>query len=318
MPAAGSYSDVSLIGSEEVLHGAGARALRDSLQAPVPDGLEPEPSFHVSLVPEGRVASERFYKNLILASTQDAPGPAGRELRRLLQPEDLSRGRREGIGIFLLHDAYARRQVVVLLVASSPARLDSLLAATGQTLRGDLERSVLERDRDELVRGGPEHPGAAAHGASFGFEIRAPAAYGAASPNPAWRDALELVRESPTRILTVYWIDDVDAARAVSPQYLLGLQRDVMWRLHGDTLVEERARFAPGRLGDAPSLCLRGMWQNAPDVAGGPLVTHFVYDARRRRLYGVQALLFAPGREKRPFLRELRVLAETFRIGGPT
>jgi hypothetical protein len=49
-------------------------------------------------------------------------------------------------------------------------------------------------------------------------------------------------------------------------------------------------------------------------VAGGPLVTRFVYDPSRHRLYGVQGQLFVPGDSKRTFLFELETLLRTFRL----
>ena len=129
---------------------------------------------------------------------------------------------------------------------------------------------------------------------------------------------MEYVRSAPSRLLTVFWLDGVDSIQASSPDFTVGLQRDVLWRLHRDTLLDEHTRVEPGELGPYSGLLLSGVWQNAGDVAGGPLRTHFIYDASRRRLYGVQVLLFAPGRDKRPFVRELLALAATFRMRGAT
>ena len=97
---------------------------------------------------------------------------------------------------------------------------------------------------------------------------------------------------------------------------LAGLQGDVLWRLHGDTLLEERTRIDSVRWPASDVLRLRGVWQNRREVGGGPLLTFFVHDQRRQRLYGVQCQLFAPGIAKRGWMRELEALATTFRIEG--
>jgi hypothetical protein len=86
-----------------------------------------------------------------------------------------------------------------------------------------------------------------------------------------------------------------------------------MWRLHGDEIVDGSATFVTPAW-DPSRRELRGSWQNPQDIAGGAFVTDFVYDAQRRRLYGVQVLLFAPGRRKAAYLVELEALLRTFHV----
>lgn len=169
------------------------------------------------------------------------------------------------------------------------------LAASEQRLRRRADRAV-----SDLLR------------KRHGFELAVPETYTAHAENAAWPAAVEFSCMFPARVVTVYWLDGVAAEQAQRSDFLLGLQRDAMWRLHRDTLIEERSEWV-GSIATGLAL-LRGVWQNQEDVAGGPFRTRFVYDRERARLYGVQASLFAPGRPKHAFMLELAAIQASFRL----
>jgi hypothetical protein len=315
LPAAGSYSDVIVFAGAGAPETAAA-TLRGGLEAPVLYVGEPEPQFRLTVLPESRLGRERFHKNLVLVACLDGDGAAARLVRRLLRDADETQVRRAGAGRFAFVDPFARHQLVVVLTATTEDELAALLRQAAAGLAGELEASAVRRYRDELL----EDPAAAARAArlrgTYGFEIRAPASYALSDSLSAWPQSILLARPGPTRLLTVFWLDGVGAEQARSADFVLGLQRDALWRLHGDTLLEDDLRLGPEPFGPHAGLAVHGTWQNRDDVAGGPLETHFVHDTVRLRLYGVQLQVFAPGRSKHPLVRELRALAGTFRVGA--
>ena len=48
--------------------------------------------------------------------------------------------------------------------------------------------------------------------------------------------------------------------------------------------------------------------------AGGPFVNYSFYDETTRRIYMIDGMVFAPGFEKREFLRHVEIIARTFRL----
>jgi hypothetical protein len=312
MPAAGSYSDIILVAAPQV-PAAAVASLRAALEAPLSYVGEAEPHFRVTLLPESRLGRERFHKNLILVAFHDGRGPAAGLVRRLLTDDDEARLRRDGAAGFAFDAPFARWQRVVAFAAATPAQVETLLREAGPRLAHEMETSAMARQQDELLVGPDDEARAARLRAAFGFEVRAPRDYTESGSPGEWRDAVQLARPGPTRLLTVFWIDGVEAAQAGRSEFVLGLQRDALWRLHGDLLLASTARVEAGRLGAHAGLVLHGTWQNPAEVAGGPLETYFVHDAARRRLYGIQLQVFAPGKPKHAAMRELRTLAATFR-----
>ena len=64
-----------------------------------------------------------------------------------------------------------------------------------------------------------------------------------------------------------------------------------------------------------PAIQLTGVWQNDRETrpAGGPFRSYGFYDLNTQRLYLVDMAVFAPGKKKLPYLRQLDVMAQTFK-----
>jgi hypothetical protein len=305
--ATGSFSDVVVVAERE---GPGLDTLAAALAAPVSYLGREEPRFLPARASAAWLREALSRKNVLLVATLGASGPLGRRVRSLLAPADRRRVEDSGAGWFLYADVYAGGQVVGVLTARREQGLDSLLARSGPELVEALEESAVVRTERELRR--RSRP-VQAFRARYGFSIALPPAYARVESPGGWSRAVELVAEDPVRVLGVFWAAGVDSQQAASPEFLTAELRRVLGRLHGDTLVELEA-LGPSRVGPLPSLSFRGVWQNAREAAGGPFLAHFVYDARRERLYGIHALLFAPGRAKHAYVRELRALIQSFRL----
>jgi len=209
----------------------------------------------------------------------------------------------------VLRDVWARGQEVNVLFGPA-ATLDSLLVHTALEVRSWLEQSCVQRAHD-AVRAETTTAQARALRRRHEFVIAVPAAYHVVERDGS--SAVELVSAAPTRSVTVFWRDGAEAPESMPGAALLALQQQSLKRLHGDSLAVDTCRLrveptAPERL------VLRGGWENRAEVAAGPLVTYFVYDAPRRRLYGVQGQLFAPGQRKRSTQIEIEALMRTFRL----
>jgi hypothetical protein len=76
----------------------------------------------------------------------------------------------------------------------------------------------------------------------------------------------------------------------------------------------DRVKFEPVRLGRYDCIRMSGYWYNDEEVIGGYFETYFIFDDRAELLWSVDLLVLAPGKPKHPMVRELRALAETFRL----
>ena len=227
--------------------------------------------------------------------------------------EQYSRGEDDSLRTWSLYEnAYLLQQTLITAQISTAATVDAA-AACGRDLRDSLERSQVRHRRQRLRAA----PGAAAlpRKTTRGlFEVLVPEGYAWSDTSSGWPQSVQIAIARPTRVVTVFWLEDASADWLQSRPFLVGMLRDAMWRLQRDRLEEDSVEWLPGVDG---SLEMRAIWQNPDRIAGGPLHSRFVYDASRQRLYGVQSLVFLPGADKHRAMREALAIASTFSIVEP-
>jgi hypothetical protein len=311
--AFGPDSDVVVIAGGRVA----PPALAATFESTLVHVAEPEPRFRLTWSTRFDAEARRG-RNLLVLADLGAGGDAVRAARAAAGPRLEAAVAVAGGVVWVLRDAFASGQCVILVAARDARTLDSLVVDRAANLAAAFEAAVLDR-LQRLYAGDPVAVARARRlGDQHGFALYAPADYETLPGRGTWPGAVELVRASPTRTITIFWLDGVDSAATRSQSFLLGLQRDAMWRLRGDVLADAGLAWSAARLGEAAAVRLVGLWQNRADVGGGVLRTYFLYDGERRRLYGVQAQLFAPGQRKSDFLHELEAIQRSFRLGGAT
>lgn len=137
---------------------------------------------------------------------------------------------------------------------------------------------------------------------ALGFKIRVPRGYTVQVLEKA-RAALVLDEGPPARLLRIQ--------RAPGASGDIGQTRAALARLfrpHEETLPLADPMLVPDEMAGARSR-LYGRWEDSDVSAGGPF--RFYRVARGASAFNVDLAVFAPGRPKLPYLRELQVLAET-------
>ena len=129
------------------------------------------------------------------------------------------------------------------------------------------------------------------------------------------------------RSLFVHYIDNADP-RMLTPEWMLEqrdqlTQRYIQGTAGGWVEVDRRRPMEAAEINfkDRYAIELRGLWhmvgrENGRQVLfgmGGPFLTYAFYEEETRRLYLIDGMVFAPAYPKREFLRQLEVIAYTFR-----
>jgi len=133
------------------------------------------------------------------------------------------------------------------------------------------------------------------------------------------------------RSLFVHYVEYADP-RVISPAWIYA-QRDSLARAYlqgnvgGYVQTDRRQALETHEVDfrDRYALETRGLWHmvgpdNSGEIVsygmGGPFVNYTIYDEESGRIYMIDGMVFAPGFEKREFLRQLEVIAYTFRSRG--
>lgn len=222
---------------------------------------------------------------------------------------------------------WRRNQMVVYVMASTPQKLIETLQEKGrdvryvynQVLRSRLEQNMFEKGRQEPV----EEQLMEKHG--FAVNVQHDYFVAVDTTNFVW---LRRVLSDTWRSFFIHYIEDANPA-ALDPEWIYSvqdslLQTYIQGTLGGFVQIDRRRPLETeninflGRYGFET----RGLWHMvqpredgtlAEFGMGGPFVSYAFYDEPSGRIYLMNGLVFAPGHDKREFVRQLEVVAHTFR-----
>jgi hypothetical protein len=226
---------------------------------------------------------------------------------------------------------WAAGQVVVLAAAGTDSLLAEAFRQNADTLRALLtEQTEVQLRADMFSRGRQtaledsllDAHGFAVHVQHDYFVAQDTTAAPAGLPGRYVR--LRRVLTDTWRDLGIYYEDDVPPARldtayvervtdAVLETFVRGAYDSSFVRLDRVRPVRSDSVVLAGH----PARRTRGLWRMTEDFMGGPFVRYSFYEPRQRRLYVLFGMVYAPqhkfGGDKREFLRQLEVIAQTFR-----
>jgi hypothetical protein len=216
---------------------------------------------------------------------------------------------------------------VFFITASDTSRLIQTLQKNGPAIRDSFQTVIKERVRYDMFRRGRQRDLEETLMDTHGFAVNAQHDYQIAvdTTDFVW---LRRILTDTWRSLFVYYEDDANPAD-LSPEWVL-TKRDSLSRIYlqgtWDDWVEvdqrrpleiEETEFK-GRYGFE----MRGLWHmigedeegnRQPAGMGGSFVSYAFYDEASGRNYLMDGMVFAPEYSKRDFIRQMEIIAQTFR-----
>lgn len=266
--------------------------------------------FEVHLFPADSLPRFRHYKNLLIVGTLQAKGKAGEYISKLVG-RARTRVEQDSAYVFSKRDAWVRGQLLVLFVSRDMETLRRRLENNGDILfrlfndfaNEQVARrmyAVLEQKEinEHLLK-------------TYGWMVRVQHDYFIALEKPGF---VFLRRMHPERWLFVLWEETNDPSR-LTKEWVLEKRAWVGREYYGgDTILDLDMQVRQVDFNGRFALQFDGIWENAQKIAGGPWRAYAFYDEPSGRLYLIDLAVFAPDHERKmPFLRQLDVMAHTFR-----
>jgi hypothetical protein len=149
----------------------------------------------------------------------------------------------------------------------------------------------------------------------YGFSLKIPDVYKIDEERPEV-PGVSLVNPEPPRVISVSWRDlGKGSVSLADSSELYKFRADVAFKLF-DRYVMRRdlVRFAETQFGPYPAVRMDGYWESSVEPAGGSFVSFFVADRVKSRVWLIDCLVYAPGKDKNELLREAIAIAETFSL----
>ena len=312
-PPVGSYSDIMLVTETGKVEGITELMVRE-LQHPLDYYTKEELQFRVKPVPAHRLGKEAPAKNLVVCGAV-RQGGVGSMIESFIGTAGVRKVLEGRHNIFKKIDFPAQGQLTVIVTAPSENSLKKVVTTYGHEIRNIIEEGNRERLRAYLYRDREQYEVSNDLRAKYGFSLRVPFLYELNQDKPDI-PGVEIVRLMPHRGVSVSWLPwksgDISVADSVQ---LFDARAHIAWTLYGkDVMRRDLVNLEQDELGPYRAIRMDGYWENSEDVYGGPFICFFIYDRIKSKLWIVDCVVYAPGFSKHTLIRELRAVAETFRI----
>lgn len=270
----------------------------------------------------------RQQKNVIFAAPLSDTTAVARFIRaRLGEGSEEALDRIGGV-VVPKENLWRRNQMVVYMTAPDSEGLVEAIQDKGEDLRYVFNSITRERVKKTMFEKGRQVNLEDTLMTNHGFAVNVQHDYFIAidTTNFVW---LRRVLSDTERNLWVYYIENADPS-ILSPQWILAT-RDSLTKKYiqgtaGDFVsTDYRRPLETDNINflDRYGFETRGLWymiyQNNEGkieqrlAMGGPFVNYTFYDETSGRIYMIDGMVFAPGYDKREFLRQMEVIAHTFR-----
>lgn len=329
--AVGQDAEILVVADSLDWHGAIGDALRETVGQFISTLPAPERQFdlrHARLATERDLEMARRRKNVIFAAAFNDSTNEAEYLRNVFDPATRETIREDGGVAVSRENIFRRDQQVYYIAGETKEDVVQAIYDRAEGVAGQFNRLARRRLAEEMFDRGRQFEVEEELAAMYDFAVNVQHDYLIAIDTSdfvwlrriltdTWRSVfVHFIENADPRLLTPEWI--YDTRDSLGRQYIQGnLGGWVEIDRRETRPLETRNINFLGRYGFET----RGLWRMVGDEdgrkiefgMGGPFVTYAFYDEPTRRLYMIDGMVFAPGYDKREFLRQMEAIAWTFR-----
>ncbi len=315
--APGSYGDIAIVVSDVNLIG-GLEPFRQQFNVEHTFVLSREKRFDIDIYEPDAWKLSRGYKNILFVWRVGDGGPVSEYLRDKLTDAGEERATSAAGALLPLENPFGSYQQAFIVSATDRNSLLSYLRSNAADLRARFEEKSAQRIMRRY-----RHEGLASQVMNdlwlkHRFFLEIPSVFRINQDAPDGYPAVELMRTGPSRGITVAWTASSDPDLLMGQRsLLLELRKEMGLKMHDEELVPGSLVWSEDTIGGLPAVRLEGAWNSRSFDGGGPFWCWFVADRANRRVFCLDALVFAPGMEKMDYFRRLQAILDTFSLERP-
>jgi hypothetical protein len=307
--------------------GALGSELKKIFRAEVPALPQDEPMFTVIYAhPERNMQLLTQLRNLVYIFTLDQNSRGSRRLKETISPETIARIKQDtSFFMSTIRDEYARGQEVMYLFAPTEEDLIRHLQKNGQKIIDHFNNLEKERLTKSLLGKGATGGIGATLRRDQNIEISIPVGYKLADRREDFVWMRQIDAEYDKDIF-ITW-------KPYESEYQFLPDSIIQWRneVAEKYLFEDPKNpisFLVTEQDDAEVLTkqvnfnnhfameIRGLWRTNNRTMGGPFLGYAIADEPKGLIYYIEGFAFAPGRDKREFMRELETILWSFKTSA--
>jgi len=250
---------------------------------------------------------------ILLVAALDSDEPSARFVKKMLKGDVLTRALDEHVCIFQRRDPWATSQILLVLIGRNKAELASSAVERLDQIVDTATTFELDRLQNNLFKHGKRNAIHPIPKTEASFSLTLPDGCTLIHSS----DTLDIVRfqqQNPPAWITISWRksrtgESIIADSLLAWRYSVSAIFDREMVCYSDTVGLNYVRFA-----NQPATSIRGLWQSADYGDGGPFRTYAFSDSSIKMDFLIDYALFAPGKEKVPYIWQLDAVVQTFTL----
>lgn len=271
-----------------------------------------EKSFYITWTPFEKLNEFKERMNVFIIGTEDGNGEASNYLKKVL-PEEFKSGARENKYFYLFKDdMFARMQIGLIMFAKDCAAFKDNFNMLKSEIFNTFSKKYYARLEKTMFYKGERKDTESYLAENFGWKVRVQHDYFIAIQDVE-KDYVWLRRLDPDRWLSVWKVTGDSAA--LETDSIFQIRNKVLGEYYqGDCVVEEESYLTETEFNGQTTKKIIGLWRNDSLLIGGPFRTYIVHNKQDSSVYFVDIAVMAPTKNKKSYLDQLEVIANTFEI----
>lgn len=310
LPNAGGQRDIIVVLAEDSDWDKTKDALEDALERDVFTPNRETIYYLLHGLPEN-LPSYFYGKNLILIGNLEGLSEASKLISNLLTDNAINKVKKKEAFIFEKDNPWAFSQYLLIITTPGKPELVDIIKKNRDVIFNYFENASSERAKYLIYSAGRVKAKEEKLKNEFFFSIDLPFGFFWAGED-SLKTFAKFVRHYPFRSISIGWQDKLldsiswnDACRI----------RDSIGTLYfeNDLIVKDMTKGKHVEFLERGGYKLEGIWENDEKIMGGPFRTYLFNDSLHNRSYIIDIHVFAPGKKKWFYLKELEAIASTFR-----
>ena len=272
-----------------------------------------ERTYTVRYVHSNEFTQYTEFRYLILLATLDSGGHIGKIVGNVVSDPEIRRRVEAGENnVFTLQDQWAKDQLIVIIVAKDIASLGETITNQAEFLYDVFNTDFNARMFEDMYERGWNKELEDDLMSAYGWTIKLQRDYFLVQ-EISREGFIWFRRMYPERWLFVRWIEGGDP-KSLDAHWVVGERNRLCAAYYGGDRVVNRYLYSQeGTFMGRPAQITSGLWDNEDKVAGGPFKNYTFYDSFSRRIYMIDLAVYAPDRDKLPYVNRMEIISKTFR-----
>ena len=311
--ALGADNEIRVICSrndEDAIRGFLSTIFSDTIYTP-----EPEPLNKLRFGrPETYNDLKRQAYLVVAAIGQDLTNSGVRLMKKLLSEDDFQ-SMQSNDPVLLSKDLYAKNQLFLVINARDQFQLSATVESKKELIRDQYEEQFINRQSKYLFDSHRREDVEERFTNQYGWTIKVPWGWEVIRNSPD-SNFVWLGRELPFQWISIHW----QIGNIITDELTIG---DYVWnfpktyygniRFHDYKFSMEKMYFDSYK-----AWMCEGIWEFSDDntAQGGPFRYYLFYDTNTNRTFHINTILHHPGKDKSIMLRQMDLIAMSFRISS--